>query len=291
MGVVGPAQELLLDEVAQHHLGAAAQQAGDGKGGYRRNEYHGYPGQYPGKAQGQNDLPEYPGGPGTQILSSFQQAPVHFLNDGVNGQNHKGQVVVHHAQNHRSGGADHLKVVNRSVAEKLRDPVVQADEPDVPEELVQQTVVFQHGHPGVGSEQEVHPHGQHDEHHGDPLKPGPLPGNEVGRRIADEQADEGRQKRQPEGPGKHRGIGPHAGKVLQGDPAFSGGKSVNHHHDDGDHNKQGHPAHIGHSEEGALILHLRPPHPPQGGRRPPARRTPRSRTSSRRTCRNTRFYA
>ena len=40
----------------------------------------------------------------------------------------------------------------------------------------------QNGHPGIGPQQEVDPHGQHDEHHGRPLEALALPAHQVTHR-------------------------------------------------------------------------------------------------------------
>ncbi len=150
-------------------------------------------------------------------------------------------------------------------------------------DLVQKTVVLQNGHPGVGPKQEVNPHGQHDEHHGRPLKPLPLLAHPVAHRIADEKADESGDEGQPERPAENHGVGPHPGEILQGKAALAAGEGVNHHQHDGGHDEKSHPNDIGDGEPGELRLHLRPPPVPPC----PARRTRRRRRSSRRTGRST----
>ncbi len=68
MRVVGAAQELHLNEVPQQQTFAAAQQAGDHKGGNRRDEYHGHPREDSGQRQREDHLAEDLGGVGAQVL-------------------------------------------------------------------------------------------------------------------------------------------------------------------------------------------------------------------------------
>ena len=71
LGIVGPAQELLLNQVPQQKLRAAAQHFADGEGGDRGDKNHGDAGEDPRKGEGQNDpaedvepvRPKVPGGP------------------------------------------------------------------------------------------------------------------------------------------------------------------------------------------------------------------------------------
>ena len=59
MGVIGTAQELHIDQVAQQQRLAAAQKAGDGKGGNRGDEHHGDSGKDAGERERQDHTTEY----------------------------------------------------------------------------------------------------------------------------------------------------------------------------------------------------------------------------------------
>ena len=164
--------------------------------------------------------------------------------------------------------------------------VVKGDNAQLLEKLVQKAVVFQNGHPAIGAQQEVHPHGQHDQHHGHPLEGRLFTAHPVADGIAHEQADNGGDDGQLERADEHLAVAAHLYKVAQGKAAGGILESVNHHDDDGSHHENRHPHHVGHGEPGELILHPRsPPHPAW---QRPAPHTPRSRRSSRRTYRNTR---
>ena len=201
----------------------------------------------------------------------------------IRDRDHEGQVVIHHAQHHGPLGIDHPEKADV----RSEDVVVQGNQPDLPEQLIQKTVVFQNCHPGIGPQQEVYPHGQHNEHHGQPLEPGALLAHFVGHGVADKHADGGGNEGQLEGAGEHHGVGAHFGEVIQRKAADRGGKRVNDHHDDRGHHEQRHPDHIGDGEAGkTVILHPRsPPHPTKGWRRP-AHRIPQRRRNNRRTYRS-----
>ena len=98
--------------------------------------------------------------------------------------------------------------------------VIQADEADFFKQLVQQPVIFQDGHPGIGPQQEVHPHGQHDQHHSRPLEGRTLPAHEIGHGVPDDQTDQRGDDGQLEGPQKHLGIAAHLHKIVQGEAAL-----------------------------------------------------------------------
>ena len=118
-------------------------------------------------------------------------------------------------------------------------------------------VALQQGHPGVGPQQEVHPHGQHDEHHGGAPDAAVLPGQQIGQRVAHQDTDEGGHHRQEKGVAEDAQVLAHIGEVGQGEAAVLGGEGVHHHQHQGGHHKNGHPDHIGDGERS--IPHLRPP--------------------------------
>ena len=59
------------------------------------------------------------------------------------------------------------------------------------EETVENAGVLQDGHPGVGADEEVHPHGDHDDGHEHLLGLGIGPGHDVSQGVGQHQADEG----------------------------------------------------------------------------------------------------
>ena len=114
---------------------------------------------------------------------------------------------------------------------------------------------------GIGTQQEVDPHGQHDQQHGNALKAGPFLGHEIGHGVADEDTKDGGDEGQLERAAENHRVGTQVGEVLHGEAAGVAGKGVHHHHNDGRNGKQRHPDHIGDGQKGELILHRRPPDP------------------------------
>ena len=51
-----------------------------------------------GHRQGEDHPAEYIGGVGAQVLCGLDDPVVDLVNDGVDGHDHEGQVVVYHAQ-------------------------------------------------------------------------------------------------------------------------------------------------------------------------------------------------
>ena len=207
--------------------------------------------------------------------------------DGIDGQDHEGQIVIHHAQHHSPLGIHHGEILQVGA----EDVIIEADEADLLEQLVQKAVVFQNGHPRIGPQQEVHPHGQHNEHHGQPLEPGALLAHEIGHRVADQQTDHRGDDGQLEGPEEHLRIAPHLHEVIQRKAAVGGGKGIGHHNDNGGHHEDRHPHLVGYGEPGELILHPRSPPRPSPERRPPTPHTPRSRSCNLRTGRSIRSFS
>jgi len=179
---------------------------------------------------------------------------VQLYQHGVDGQDHEGQVVVHHTQHYGALGTDHLEVIDGDIRGGIRckvhsDLVVKVDQADLLKQLVQKSVVLQNGHPGIGPQQKIHPHGQHDEHHSDALHLRPLLGEHIGYRVSDQQSDQCGDDGQLKRAGEHRCIGTHAGEVLQREVPGGGAEGIDHHNDDGRHHEDGHPSHIGNGEQ------------------------------------------
>ena len=91
------------------------------------------------------------------ILGCFDKPPVDAADYSINRHDHKRQVVVDHAQDYSKAGVDHGNIIRA----QHTDAIQVVDQADSPEKLVQKTVVFQDGHPGIGPQQEIYPHGKH----------------------------------------------------------------------------------------------------------------------------------
>ena len=83
-------------------------------------------------------------------------------------------------------------------------------------ETVQDTGVLQNGHPGVGADQEVHPHGNHNQRYHGLLSALFGTGHDIGHGISQQQADNGGNHCQLDRPHEDQKIGSdlHGGAVL-----------------------------------------------------------------------------
>ena len=61
--------------------------------------------------------------------------------------------------------------------------------PNRPKNVVDEAVFLKQGHPCVGAQQEVHPHGQHNQHEHDMLLVGAQAGEKIPDRERHDQAD------------------------------------------------------------------------------------------------------
>jgi hypothetical protein len=117
-----------------------------------------------------------------QDLSGFQQGEIELLQRRVDREDHEGQETVDQPHHHRERGVEH----GNRIHSDLRQPAV--DQPGVSE---------QEDH-GEGPDQEAGPERKHDEEEEEVL-PASGPGNHVGDRIAQHQADHGAGHRPYEG--------------------------------------------------------------------------------------------
>ena len=223
--VVAVAKELHFDQVADQQVGTAAQHPADDEGGHCRHEYHGDAGADAGHAHGDEHPEKGLGGGGSQILCRFHQALIDLGHTGVEGQDHVGHIVIHHAQHHRAGGVQHGIGAQTKKAQHR----------------VHRAVDAQQAHPGIGTEQEVHPHGQHDQHQHDMLLVHPQAGQEIAHRKCNDQADHGSHKGQQQTAGKHGTVAADAGQVGNGEIAAAIGQGIIDHDDQRNHREQHHP--------------------------------------------------
>ena len=155
--------KLVLDDVADERHLAAAHELADDERRDRRNEHHRDSLQHAGQGIRQRHAQEALHRACAEVGGGLQQAMIRFFDDGVDRHNHKGEIVVDHTEH------DRLLVVEeddllahahaRQPAVKRRNCIAQRRDP-----AVENTRIFQNGHPGIGAQQEVHPHRQNNEH-------------------------------------------------------------------------------------------------------------------------------
>ena len=120
------------------------------------------------------------------------------------------------------------------------------------EQVVEEAVALQQEHPGVGPQEEVHPHGQHDEHHGDAPQPAArslaehsrIPGIRSAGAISVAMMASWNERANTAGI-----LVPMRAKFVQREVPGGGGEGIDHHHDEGRHHEDGHPSHIGDGEQ------------------------------------------
>ena len=136
---------------------------------------------------------------------------------------------------------------------------------------VDDAVALQKRHHRVGAQQEVHPHRQKDEYENGPPAGKIARGEKVGRRIADQQADERAEKGQPEAVKHHRQVAgaEKPAEVLRGEGAVAGGEGEVDHEQKRHDGEDQHPQGVGGRVPAAL--HASPP-PSTEGRVAPSRR-------------------
>ena len=142
---------------------------------------------------------------------------------------------------------------------------MQGRKPHQLQQLIEKAVVFQNGHPRIGAQEEVHPHGQHDEQHGYLPRSRSRLRQKIGKRIGNEQADARGHRRQIQGVAAHLQKYVDIGEVLRGELAVVIGEGVHHDEQQRHHYEHGHPDDIRNGR--SLSLHRqRPPHPPRQSR-------------------------
>ena len=126
-----------------------------------------------------------------------------------------------------------------------------------PQQPVENAGVLQNGHPGVGADQKVHPHGDHDQRYQDFLGAAAGAGHDVGHGVAHQQADKGGDHCQLQRADEDQQVGVHlpgdlplchrggggeeAGDVVKGKVEVGIGKSVVGHKAQRHHDKQRRP--------------------------------------------------
>ena len=124
-------------------------------------------------AEREYDAAEHGNAAASEIAGGLEKPYVQFGKNGVDRQNHVRKVIVHHAEN--DGG--------------LRADYVYRSEADLREEAVNDTRVLEKRHPRVRADEEVHPHGDHDERYHRLLRSFLGARHNVRDRIAENETD------------------------------------------------------------------------------------------------------
>ena len=144
-------------------------------------------------------------------MTRLDKTAVKLCENRIYGQNHIGKIVVYHSDYDRRFGSDD----------------VNGGETDFGEQTVDYSRILQNCHPGIGSDEKVHPHGNHDEGHHGFLHLFARPCHDICNGIAEKEAyrrgNDGELKRTQE----YNYIGANLGRaaVVAGDGACGGEKT------------------------------------------------------------------
>ena len=189
---------------------------------------------------------------------------IHLGKDSVQGQDHIGQVVIHHTQDNSPGSADQLHSVQT----------------DSFQEVIDDAGILQKSHPSHSAEQKAHTHRQHDQHIEDLLGHRLPLGNIVGNGIAHQKADHCCRQGIAYAAHQSRPVVLDLEDVIPSEgPGCRIGERIVGHHTQRDQGEQHHEEDVGAAQkEGFILLHRL--HPPS------VRRTLQSRNCSHHTCRS-----
>ena len=159
-------REVLVDELAEDGDVEVAQRIRDDVVGHRRHKDHRDAGNDARHGQGQRHLRKDGEFVPAQVGGRLEVAVVQLFEGGVQGQDHEGQEVVHHAD-------DRVQVILRP------------EHPDQVEQLAQRR----------DAQHEVDPHGQDEQHQQHVAAAQPAAREDVRHGVGDRQADGGRNDR------------------------------------------------------------------------------------------------
>ena len=133
--------------IRMNAIAAAKCRLGNVEGAYRRDQHHRDAGEHARQAQRPDDAAQHARAVAAEVARGFDELHVHLRHDRIYRDYHIRKIVIHHADNNGGFGADD---VHRAEAERG-------------EETVKDAGVLKDRHPCVGTDKEVHPHGDHDE--------------------------------------------------------------------------------------------------------------------------------
>ena len=145
-----------------------------------RNQDHGDAGNYAGQTQREYHPPQHTPAVAAQVSRSLFQLQIHFCHHRIDRKDHIRKIVVHHSDHHGAFGADHM----------------QRPQPQRTQQAVQDSRILQNRHPGIGANQEVHPHRNHNQGDQNLLGPCRRTGEDIRHRVTHQQADDCRNHRQ-----------------------------------------------------------------------------------------------
>ena len=194
-GLVACAGELILDDLADGGVGATAHEGGDGVHGDGGNKYEKSASGDAGLGERDDDARKCAEGACPEVVGSFHEGVIEFFDTGVDGENHKREIVVNEAEDDGEGGVHHGEGSGQNVGRE--------------KEAIDESFLAEDGNPGVGADEETSPERNHHESKQEAAIGGAGATDGVGGGVADNDADHSGEKgvedRVPEN-GKPSGI-------------------------------------------------------------------------------------
>lgn len=194
-GLVPCAGELILDDFADGGVGTTAHEGGDGVHGDGGNKNKESACGDAGLGKGNDDAGKSAERACPKVVGGFHEGVIEFFDAGVDGENHKREIVVNEAEDDGEGGVHHGEGSGQNVGRE--------------KETIDESFLAEDGDPGVGADEEAGPERNHDESKQKAPVGGAGATDGVGGGVADNDADDGGEKgvedRVPEN-GKPSGI-------------------------------------------------------------------------------------
>lgn len=176
-GLVACAGKLVLDDFADCRVGAAAHECGDGVHGDGGNKYEKSASGDAGSGERDDNARKRAEGACPEVVGGFNEGVIQFFNTGIDGENHKREIVVYEAEDDGEGGVHHREGGRQNVRRE--------------KEAIDESFLAKDGDPSVGTDEKAGPEGNHDEGEEDAAIGGASATNGVSGRISDDDADSG----------------------------------------------------------------------------------------------------
>lgn len=108
-GLVACAGKLILDDFPDCRVGTAAHECGDSVHGDGGNEYEESASGDAGSGERDDDARERAEWACPEVVGGFDEGVIEFFDAGIDGENHKREIVVYEAEDDGEGGVHHRK--------------------------------------------------------------------------------------------------------------------------------------------------------------------------------------
>ena len=178
--MVACAGELILDDLADGGVGATAHEGGDGVHGDGGNKYEKSASGDAGLGERDDDARKCAEGACPEVVGSFHEGVIEFFDAGVDGKNHKREIVVNEAEDDGERGVHHGEGSGQNVGRQ--------------KEAIDESFLAEDGNPSVGADEETSPERNHHESKQEAAIGGAGATDGVGGGVANNDADNGGEK-------------------------------------------------------------------------------------------------